>query len=162
MINRIMLAISAVLGMAGLTIVFNLRPNHNEVLAGCSLCIFVVCLLPWIVLARRKVFSIKPAASQRWDNAIIILLFIALLAGPFATASYKLWLTIAKPTDAWGGFGPAIGFMGIAWLSHCIGFGACIIALLIQLWRDQWKRVMNCLAIAYQLLVCLFLCKVNG
>jgi hypothetical protein len=162
MMNRVILATTAILGIASIAIVVNLRPYQNEFLAGSSCGVFVVCLLPWLAFVRSKLFTMRGVTSQGWDKAITALLLVAMLAGPLVTASYYLWLRVAKPTDDWGGFGPAIGLFAIAWLSHSVGFGVCIIAFLIQLWRDQWKKVLNVLAITYQLLMYLFLCKING
>jgi hypothetical protein len=162
MINRVILTGSALVGVASIAVVVNLRPYQNEFLAGLCVGVFAVCLLPWLVHFRRTLFPTQASAGRGWMKAVTMLLFIALLSGPLATASYHLWLKAAKPTDDWGGFGPAVGLVVIALLFHCVGVGACIIAFLIQLWRDQWKKVLNVLAIAYQLLAYLYLCTLNG
>ncbi|MEE9601751.1 MAG: hypothetical protein V3V75_00495, partial [Thermoguttaceae bacterium] len=111
-------------------------------------------------------FKTRPAASQRWMRVVTVLLVIALLVGPLATASSYLSLKVAEPTDAWGDLHRVAVHIVIALSSHCVGLALCIIAFLIQLWRDQWRKVLNVLAISYQLLAYLlaylFLCRING
>ena len=158
--NGVILAICAILGVGCIAVVTDLQPNQNEFLAGLSLAVFVACLLPWAVFVRRKAFNRQATTSQRWTRTIIILLLLALLAGPLLTTSYYVWLKVATPTDDWGGFGPAIGFWAIVWLSHCVGIGFCIIAFLIQLWRDQWRTILNSVAIGYQFLAFLMFLKI--
>ncbi len=140
----------------------NLPPGENEFLTGSLLGIIVVCLLPWLVFARRKLFTTQIPVRQPWDTGITVLLLIAVLVAPLATATYYGWLMVVKPTDAWGGIGPAVGFMVTIVVSHSIGLGLYIAAFFIQLWRDQWKRALNLLAISYHLLAYFLLCKVNG
>ena len=163
--NKVVFAISAVLAIVSGIVFANLRPSPvlaNEILVGSCLAILVVSLLPWLVLCRRRFLKTPVVASQHWARVITAFLTIGLLFGPVVTGTYKVWMNVARPTDAWGGFGPAIGFVIIAIVSHYIGFAACVIAFLIQLWRDQWKSVLNVLAIAYQVLVYLVLCVINA
>ena len=158
--NKIILTASGIIGTISILTARNLRPNKNEFLTGISLSIFAVCVLPWLVYARRKLLAWEPAASVGWKITVRILLATAILIGPLVTSITLLWIKLAKPTDAWGGFGAFITSVALVYFSHCVGLGLFAIAFLIQLWRNQWQKTLNPLAIAYQLLVILLFFKI--
>jgi len=172
--GQVMRIIAALVGITCIAMLANLNPsstllrtsiwarNHNEFLLGSCLGFLVVSLLPWVVYIRRKLFPRPILFGRRWSIAITVLLVIALLLGPLATAGYYLWLHLAKPTDAWGGFGPALGAIVITVVSHSIGLGFCILAFLAQLWQDRWRKILNAVTITYQILVYLILCAINS
>src|ERR1043166_2469947 len=98
------LALTAILCIASIAVILNLRPYENEFLMGTAMGVAVVCLLPWLVFIRRKLFTRQIPVRRSSDTAVTVLLLIAVLVAPVATAIYYGWLIVAKPTDDWGGF----------------------------------------------------------
>ena len=115
--------------------------------------LLVACALPWLILLRRKLFKTPMAGNHGWVRATTILLLIAILLGPLVTAIIYLWMQVTEPIKGLEGLGPVL----LALIFHLVSFGAWVIAFFIQLWRDQWNKVLNTLAITYHLGAFLFM-----
>ena len=144
---RPILIISALLGIASIKFgtEFNNTKGWGRFLFNSSPGLFVVSVLPWLTLIRRKLFKTHIGVNHNWMRATTILLLVALLVGPLAIATVYFWLKIDGSTSGPDRLIPNL--VGI--IFHCVSLGACIIAFTIQIWRDQWRIVLNALAILY-------------
>lgn len=163
--EKIFLTVSGFVGIGSLLKVVNLGHigiKQHRLLANICVILSIVCFLPWVVFARKKLILWQPGASKAWKWGVRILLSAAILIGPVITGLVVLWMKIEKPTDAWGGFGPGILAAALVFSSHAAGIGLWAVAFMIQLCRNQWQKILNTLAIAYHLLAIVLSWKITG
>ena len=143
---RFLLFASAVVLFVSIGIMMNCgsSPRGYAVFDSC-IGVIVASLIPWLVLARRRWFKWQSAKSRGWQIVTAVLLCIALLAAPIAGLCYSV---TAKSTDDWGGFSRTLGFFVTVIVFAHVGFAFCFGALLLQIWRDQWCRVLSALVVA--------------
>lgn len=127
------LALSFLLGVGGLVALW--VGGSDAFVADISLGTIAVCLLPWLLLWRRRLWSKSSSDRGGWMSAVMALLW---LAGPIGTVAFGVWSLFSFHADG---------------LALPTAYSCVALALLIQMWRDQWRPRLTGLTIAYLFLV---------
>ena len=153
---KVMLTSSLFLGICSIICLRVLRPETP--LFGVSLGLLLVCLLPWLVLLRRKFWSRRFAEGGKWRIAVTVLLWVCVLIGPVVTGSFWLWTRFADAPDNMARLVQFLGIVVYGVMSFSAAYWVGALAFLIQLWRDQWCARLTTVAVGYLFLVFAFFC----
>lgn len=136
--------------------------GSESILFGVCLGLFLVSLLPWLAFLRRKIWSRRFAAGRMWMNAVAALLWVSLLIGPAATGSMWIGTRLSYTPDGMSRFSSFVGIAVVAVISFSAAFWLSILALLIQLWRDQWRARLTATTIGFLFLLFVAYCWAIG
>lgn len=139
--------------MLGFASIIGLRVTRSDSFAfGLSLGLLSLCVISWLVFMRRRLWSKCYPSGGRWMTAVSALLWSSLLIGPVVTGIFLVGAHFFS--DAPDGmarlnlFARFVVFgLGSFSAAYCIG----ILAIFIQIWRDQWNVKLTLTAIS-----CLF------
>jgi len=118
-----------------------------------SLGVLVVCALPWLVVLRRKGWRRRYPADGKWLSVVSVLLWISLLIGPLATGSCWVWARFSDAQDNMLRLNHALGTLAVGVVSFSTAYWSAALALLIQIWRDQWRPKLTGATIVFLLLL---------
>ena len=112
-----------------------------------------VCVLGWLIFLRRRFWQRRYPEGGRWMTAVKVLLWIALLIVPVVAGGYLMVTRQAAQADGMARFHHFFEFLAITSISLYVAFGLAMMALLIQLWRNQWHVMLTAVTTAYFLLL---------
>lgn len=135
-------------GIAGLMIA-----RSESLLFGISLGVLLVSLLPWLVVLRRRVWRRRYPDGGRWMAAVSALLWMSLLIGPLVTGSFWAWAQFPDSQDGMEQLSNTLGTLVFGVVSFSAAYCMGALALLIQIWRDQWCKKLTAVTIAFLLLL---------
>ena len=142
---RAILATSLILGVFSIACLRFAR--SDSFLFGVSLGLLTVCSLPWLVVLRRRVWSRRYPNGGRWMIAVTALLWVSLLIGPLITGSVWVWAEFSDAPMGW------LAVLGFGVISFTSAYWSATLALVIQIWRDQWRIKLTGVSIAFLFLL---------
>lgn len=151
------LTVCALLGLICIVVLSDSRPS--EFIIGVALGILFVCILPWLVFLRRRVWSRRFSSGGGWMRLVAILLWLSFLIGPVVTAAFWVSTRFSEGTDGMARFSDGIGLVVFGVVSFSAAFWIAGVALMIQLWRDQWHPRMSTALVLFLLLVFIIYCR---
>ena len=147
--HRAILVASVLLGVGSIACLKLVR--SDSVIFALSLGVLVVCLLPPLVVLRGRVSSRRYSESGGWMTAVAVLLWTALLIGPVVTGSFWAWTRFRGAADGMARLSDGIGVVVFGVVSFSAAYWFALLAILIQLWRGQWRARLTGVTMA-----CLF------
>lgn len=120
---------------------------------GVSLGSLLVCVLPWLVAVRRRVWSRSYPEGGGWMKAVAILLWTSLLIGPVVTGSFWGWTRISDAPEGMLGLSNLLGVAVLGVISFSAAYYLATLAFLIQVWRDHWCKRLTGATIAFLFLL---------
>jgi hypothetical protein len=139
--HRAFLASSLFLGILSLA---GLKMARSEsALFGISLGVLMVSVLPWLVVLRRRVWRRRYADGGGWMTVVSALLWISLLIGPLVTGAFWAWTQFTDAHDGMARLSDTLGTLVFGVVSISAGYCLATLALLIQIWRDQWRTKLT-------------------
>lgn len=154
--SRATLKTSLLLGFA--SIVCLKTANSNSILFALGICGLTASALPLLAAVRSKFSNKSYSESGRWMTAVTVLLWIALLIGPIVAGAVWIWTSLWE-VDRFD----ELGAMLFAFFSFCASFGFALLAILIQLWRGQWRGKLTAATLAYlSLLFVAYVLEMSG
>ncbi len=146
-----MLGSSLFFGLLGLAC---LKTGRSEsALFGVGLGVVIVSLLPWLVVLRRRVWKRSYPKGGGWMTLVSVLLWMSVLIGPFVTGAFWAWTQFAGTKDGMARLSDALGTVVFGVVSCSAAYGLATLALLIQIWRDQWRAKLTGMAVAFLFLL---------
>jgi hypothetical protein len=145
--HRVILVSSLFFGFLGMVCLNTARSEST--LFGIGLGVLMVSVLPWLVVLRRRFWRKRFPDGGRWMTAVSALLWISLLIGPLVTGSFWLWWQLSHAPDGMARFGDFLGVVVFGVISFSAGYLSAAIALLIQIWRDQWRAKLTGVTLAF-------------
>ena len=85
--------------------------------------------------------------------AVTALLWLSLLIGPLVTGSFRVWTKVPDAPDGMARLSNTLGVLVFAVVSFSAAYGLAAFALLIQIWRDQWRMKLTGVAVAFLFLL---------
>lgn len=148
---RAVLVLSFIIGICSIACLKMAR--SESFLFGISLGVLVVCILPWLVVLRRSVWKRRDPEGGRWMTAVSVLLWLALIIGPLVTGSFWAWTQFSGALDGMARLNDTIGTLVFGVVSFSAAYGLATLALVIQIWRDQWRMKQTGVTVAFLLLL---------
>ena len=149
--HRAILASSLFFGIVGI-VCLNIARSESA-LFGISLGVLLVSVLPWLVVIRRRFWRRRFPDGGRWMIAVAALLWISLLVGPVVTGSVWLWTQFSDAPDGMARFSNFLGVVVFGVVSFSAAYWLATMALLIQIWRDQWRANLTGVTVAFLFLL---------
>lgn len=149
--HRVILASSVFFGLVGIAC---LRLAGSEsALFGISLGGIMVSVLPWLVVLRRRCWRRRFPEGGRWMTAVSALLWIAVLIGPLGTGAFWVGTRFSGAADGMERLSDTIGTLVFAVVSFSAACSLATLAILIQIWRDQWRAKLTGVTVAFLFVV---------
>lgn len=79
-------------------------------------------------------------------TAVKVLLWLSIFIGPVVTGAFWMWSGLAHPADGMADLGNFLLVLGSGVISFSAAFWLGALAILIQLWRNQWHRRLTVVA----------------
>jgi len=127
--------------------------GSESALFGISLGVLLVSVLPWLVVLRRRFWRRRFPDGGRWMTAVSVLLWISLLIGPLVTGSFWAWTQFSGAVDGMERLSDTLGILVYGVVSFSAAYCLATMALLIQIWRDQWRAKLTGVTVAFLFLL---------
>ena len=118
-----------------------------------SLGVLTVCLLPWLLVLRRRFWKKSFPEGGGWMSAVTWSLWLSLLIAPLATGAFWWWTKQSPAADNMAAISKAIGVIVVGIGSVYVAYGLATLAFLVQLWRDQWCKKLTGVSFTYLFLL---------